>query len=274
MEEMWKANSVKPKTTDGMHTERALAETFAGVTEEQIENGFSNDDSSSDVIDSNRNYDFDTGKIELKSFNHDDFLRSDKGDAKLKEGDEGYDEEMGAASQLVQMACEAVGDSNLVPSGHRMTEFGEDIEAALISNLKKSVGLETLDTRATLTTVENFARMRAINEVNNNSHAGQSSLVAQSIAKCDSDNALFGLTESKKSSLKSTTVVKMKNEKTPKDIQPCSTRSKMKLNSGVPDESSRVNAKDHLAFRGAKESIPSFSARRMLHAPSYLKQKK
>eukprot|EP00553_Chaetoceros_curvisetus_P001927 CAMPEP_0204619278 /NCGR_PEP_ID=MMETSP0717-20131115/5704_1 /ASSEMBLY_ACC=CAM_ASM_000666 /TAXON_ID=230516 /ORGANISM="Chaetoceros curvisetus" /LENGTH=432 /DNA_ID=CAMNT_0051633247 /DNA_START=223 /DNA_END=1521 /DNA_ORIENTATION=+ len=43
---------------------------------------------------------------EMKGFHHDDFLRGDKGDAALQQGDEGYDVEMGGESQMAHLACD------------------------------------------------------------------------------------------------------------------------------------------------------------------------
>jgi hypothetical protein len=266
MEEMWKANCIKPKTTDGMHTEEALAETLAGVTEEQIESGFDSCEITSDAAACHTNDDIDVNKVEVKSFNHEDFLRGDKGDAKLKEGDEGYDEEMGGASQLVQMACEAVGDSMLGSSGHTMN--GDHIEAALLSNIKKSVGLETMSSRSTSKTLKEFARMREFHEKTDTNHTGDSELVTEDVANG------VGLKSD------ATMLITSKSTKPSTNIQICSTRSNIKGNSGkFLYERTTTNFKDsracnQLSLRGAKESIPAFSSRRMLYAPSYLREKK
>mmetsp|Transcript_34221 Transcript_34221/g.75281 ORF Transcript_34221/g.75281 Transcript_34221/m.75281 type:complete len:1641 (+) Transcript_34221:235-5157(+) len=53
--------------------------------------------------------------IHAKGYDHEDFLRKDRGGAVLNQGDEGFEEEMGGGSQMMnaicEMACEDIEDS-------------------------------------------------------------------------------------------------------------------------------------------------------------------
>jgi hypothetical protein len=260
MEAMWKANSVSPKTTDGMHTEASLADSFTGVKGEHIDNTFDDEDFSSDVMQVDNKSNLDNGKLELKGFDHEDFLRGDKGDAKLKEGDDGYDEEMGAASQLVQLACDAVDESNLVSSGNANNDSSEDLEAALISEVRKSVGLERIASESTSTTKEAFNMARANHEKLSCGYASYSFQTAsprkqaQEIIKIDDVEKGRCIEQNARC-----------------DQQPLEWDSWSGPSRGNVEITTKSSG---VLMRRAKQSLPSFSSRAMLYVPSYLKDTK
>ena len=106
MEGTWKATGVNPKkSSDGMYTTSALADGMAGMSYKEVcgekeDEGFllTNDKGVAD--DETKDSDSDEN---MREFNHEDFLREDRGDAVLMPGDKGYDEEMGGSSQIVDI---------------------------------------------------------------------------------------------------------------------------------------------------------------------------
>ena len=111
MEAMWKAASIPPPSSDGMLTASTIGDVMNNVSADQIEHALGDDelplngdDVSGNVNDDDKIPDSDSDE-EMKGFNHEDFLREDKGNAAILQGDEGFEEEMGIESQMVDMAC-------------------------------------------------------------------------------------------------------------------------------------------------------------------------
>ena len=107
MEAMWKAADVPPPSADGMHTSSTMTDIFEKASTDQIENVLGDGLA---TLKTNEDKPSDPGKISdsddhMKGFNHEDFLREDKGNAALLPGDEGFEDEMGIDSQMVDMAC-------------------------------------------------------------------------------------------------------------------------------------------------------------------------
>jgi hypothetical protein len=110
MEAMWKAASIPPPSSDGMLTASTIGDVMNNVSADQIEHALGDDelplngdDVSGNVNDDDKIPDSDSDE-EMKGFNHEDFLREDKGNAAILQGDEGFEEEMGIESQMVDMA--------------------------------------------------------------------------------------------------------------------------------------------------------------------------
>jgi len=137
MEALWKATAAIPKkSTTDTYSAGDLADALQGVSTDLIENGLEDEEPDfSNVIESG----FDNEDVQ--GFNHEDFLREDRGDAAVREGDEGYDEEMGAESQLVDQACEEIDGLDKESTEQIAPENSEDAEKELLANLKSTVGL-------------------------------------------------------------------------------------------------------------------------------------
>ena len=164
MEAMWKA--ITPQSSDGILSESELANAMKESSLEQIENGFNDDllqieGGAIDGSNMNAKHDYHSDE-EMRGFNHEDFLREDKGNAACLPGDEGFDEEMGIDSQLVNlisndMKTEAKGITNHAadhkepppfksgntsddcPGEDIVSSFGTNTEDMLLESIEKSI---------------------------------------------------------------------------------------------------------------------------------------
>lgn len=138
MESLWKATSaVSEKGTGDSYNVGDLAGAMQTMPADLLENEF--EDANLENTDINEMCD--SENEELKGFNHEDFLREDRGDAAVRKGDEGYDEEMGAGSQLVHLACEEIDDPEIESKDGAVPKNSVDVEAALLANLGSTLGL-------------------------------------------------------------------------------------------------------------------------------------
>ena len=139
MDDMWKAKGGSNEENKGesnrMHNVNTVLNVLSSLTEEQINSLGDGTEDANSWISSNsykEQLPNDNGKcanasrtnlidkpresiLENAAIHHDDFLKKDRGDALLKLGDEGFEEELGGESQIVhvtsKMACEAINDA-------------------------------------------------------------------------------------------------------------------------------------------------------------------
>jgi hypothetical protein len=131
MEDLWKAsenNGQSKKEYDESELAAVMYE-----KERLVQDGFVNQDEEiADFI-----------VTKTKGFNHEDFLREDRGNAALIPGDEGFDEELGG-SQINHLVCESVC-KNILDDSNEEEALLNDVEQSLISipsNLQKKVQID------------------------------------------------------------------------------------------------------------------------------------
>mmetsp|Transcript_16520 Transcript_16520/g.20920 ORF Transcript_16520/g.20920 Transcript_16520/m.20920 type:complete len:222 (+) Transcript_16520:320-985(+) len=98
MEDLWQASeNVRNKHQIQVHDESKLFDVLRDVDEAVVQNVLVEDDEG--MVDAIQ-------ETESKGYNHEDFLREDRGAAALNPGDEGFDEELGG-SQVHHFACDS-----------------------------------------------------------------------------------------------------------------------------------------------------------------------
>lgn len=106
MDDLWKASENRSSKRDkiGTISVNDLANTLAKVSEaemDEVGNCFQEAFDKAAVSEEGHKEDITEILGGQNAINHRDFLRSDRGEAALKPGDEGFDEEMGGVSQMV-----------------------------------------------------------------------------------------------------------------------------------------------------------------------------
>ena len=124
MDDLWKASESRGANGQ-IHVESEIAAVMHGQ-EDPVRSGFVTE--AKEIVDSigmSRAVDM----SQMKGFNHEDFLREDRGTAALNLGDEGFDEELGG-SQINYLVCENACNDIVDES---------DEEEALLNNLEQSL---------------------------------------------------------------------------------------------------------------------------------------
>ncbi len=125
MDDLWKASeNIGNRNQIHEHRESEFVDALRGVNENVVQNGFVDEDE--DIVDSIQ-------ETEIKGFNHEDFLREDRGAALLNPGDEGFEEELGGASQVHHFACDAACE-DIVNESEEEEALLNDIEQSLLDN--------------------------------------------------------------------------------------------------------------------------------------------
>ena len=278
MESLWKAAAAIPKkSTADTYTAGDLVDALQGVSTDLIENGLEDEEAEfSDVIESG----FDNEDVQ--GFNHEDFLREDRGDAAVREGDEGYDEEMGAESQLVvDQACEEIDDSDKESTEQIAPENSEDAEKELLANLKSTVGLTSPIAIEIAAIKQQFATMKTVLEKKqetqefydssdpskHNSSSKQSKLVEDSVSVKPADAQL--LPPPPHTLVKQPTGSVNKNLKV---LSPEKVKSAPAA-SDIPAKKTTETASTLKSKENAKKKASSFLSKKMLYIPSYLRDK-
>lgn len=257
MESLWKAAAAIPKkSTADTYTAGDLVDALQGVSTDLIENGLEDEEAEfSDVIESG----FDNEDVQ--GFNHEDFLREDRGDAAVREGDEGYDEEMGAESQLVvDQAFEEIDDSDKESTEQIAPENSEDAEKELLANLKSTVGLTSPTAIEIAAIKQKFATVKPVlqefydssNRSKHNSSSIQSKLVEDSVSVKSADAQLLppSPTGTVNIEVKSATVA-----------------------SDIPAKKMTETASTLKSKEITNKKASSFLSKKMLYIPSYLRNK-
>lgn len=272
MESLWKAAAAIPKKgTADTYTAGDLVDALQGVSTDLIENGLEDEEAEfSNGIESG----FDNEDVQ--GFNHEDFLREDRGDAAVREGDEGYDEEMGAESQLVDQACEEIDDSDKESTEQIAPENSEDAEKELLANLKSTVGLTSPIAIEIAAIKQKFATMKTVLEnkkeiqdlydssdrSKHNSSSKQSKMVEDSVSVKPADAHLIPPPPPP--------LVKQPAGSVNTNLKVLSPE---KVNRAPAASAISAKKTTETAKENAKKKASSFSARKMLYIPSYLRDK-
>ncbi|GFH47653.1 predicted protein [Chaetoceros tenuissimus] len=180
MEDYWKAAEA-PKQRNGENDKESLdvEDLIAGMNDAK-ENGmeklFEDKDVTDDIDNVVNNY-FDKNKTvedvddseeenEFEGINYEDFLRKDKGGAALQEGDQGFDEEMGAFSQNVADAeMEFVDDISMAESDDNLLSSTRDVHSECV---EKETILEGEVNEVKTESKENDSRIQVKTELDTN----------------------------------------------------------------------------------------------------------
>ena len=260
MESLWKATVAVPKKGIGdAYIAGDLAGAMQDVSADLIENGFEDEDLETADIDESR----DSDNEELKGFNHEDILREDRGDAAVREGDEGYDEEMGAGSQLVDLACEEIDDFEIESKGGVVPENSVDAEATLLANVGKTVGLKPIVQRAAME--EKFATLKA-------ALGGEE---AKNFCESSAQHIKLKVNKDSAGTKHSDTLLPASN--TSKKLANGSSKKKDNMKyvpTGSDQNTTKATTAQIRSKESAKKKATSFSSKSMLYIPSYLRDKK
>lgn len=145
MDDMWKASDTDAKKEEygGFALTRVeeVSRSLTGMTEDQVVDIGDNDDGGFAEVAAltqreadEKSADNESDAVSMlltKGQKHEDFLREDRGDAALKLGDEGFEEEMGGASQMVQSVWENVDISVLDQAAPETLEQQEPPEEGI-----------------------------------------------------------------------------------------------------------------------------------------------
>ena len=184
MEDYWKAAEA-PKERKGTSDKEALnVEDFVAGMNDAKENGMEKlfedkdvtddlDNVVDDYFDKNKDVEKEVEDVddsedenEFEGINYEDFLRKDKGGAALQEGDQGFDEEMGAFSQNVADAeMELVDDISMAESDDEVLSSTRDANSEIV---EKEETLEGEVTQVKTESKENDSRIQAKTELDPN----------------------------------------------------------------------------------------------------------
>lgn len=227
MEDYWKAAEAPKKRKSENDKEALDVEDFVAGMNDARENGMEKLFEDKDVTDDLDNVvddyfdkskpveDVDDSENEFEGINYEDFLRKDKGGAALQEGDQGYDEEMGAFSQNVADAeMELVDDISMAESDDNLLSSTRDLDSEIVAKEKIT---EREVNEVKLEYKENDSRIQVKTEPDSNemnTQECQTSLFAEIDASIGYQYTPQCSQEGKKllSSLKSTVESKIKDE--------------------------------------------------------------
>lgn len=144
---MWKAADGAPQSSNGLIQVADISNALKNASAEQI----------ADVLGGSDNDLISYSDQDLKGFNHDDFMREDKGNAAILPGDEGFEEEMGIGSQMVDMACDKAVDVDPDNVNIRMPRYPElGIEGTIDTTSSNSLVKKETPSIATNRSVDIF----------------------------------------------------------------------------------------------------------------------
>ena len=241
MSNVWRAK-IPNSSSFQEHSESNIAENLSGSCYDP-NHGLGDDEDPLHAADA------DDEENNIQVIQHEDFMRSDRGGALLNPGDEGYDEEMGAESQMLQ-------------DEYMMKEYSKSTrdEKALLNGINDSVQNAKNDLDTDLWIPEDsdtfIADSRGEEGIGSESSAGSSDEIENKIA-------VKGIKLTKRRKNLAQEVVDEKREKQ------ASRQSKA--------TSGSLTSSSHYVFAAPsfnKKNERSFSSSRHLAIPSYLKQKR
>ena len=219
MEDYWKAAEAPKKRKSENDKEALDVEDFVAGMNDARENGMEKlfeDKDVTDDLDNVADEYFDKNEEhEFEGINHEDFLRKDKGGAALKEGDQGFDEEMGVFSQNVADAeMELVDDISMAESDDNGFSSNRNVNTESVE-MENRIEREVNEVKSE--SKQNDSRIQVLTEMNSNeinTQECQTSLFAEIDASIGYQYTPQCSQEGKKllSSLKSTGESKIKDE--------------------------------------------------------------